>query len=69
MNDRKLWLWLDQAMSTLNRATAPSRWWWDALVILAGWQLMYLFRLGFERWQPGRPPTTTRWRRAWRCAT
>ena len=36
----------------------------------AGWQLMYLFRLGFERWQPGRPPsTTTRWRPAWRCAT
>ncbi len=56
MNDRKLWLWLDQAMSTLsprNRAIAMAV---DALVILAGWHLMYLFRLGFERWQPGRPP-------------
>ncbi|TXC65455.1 hypothetical protein FSC37_03170 [Piscinibacter aquaticus] len=56
MNDRKLWLWLDQAMSALhprNRAIAMLV---DALVILAGWHLMYLFRLGFERWQPGRPP-------------
>jgi lipopolysaccharide/colanic/teichoic acid biosynthesis glycosyltransferase len=55
MNDRKLWLWLDQTMSALNprnRAIAMAV---DALVILAGWHLMYLFRLGFERWQPGRP--------------
>lgn len=55
MNDRKLWLWLDQTMSALNprnRAIAMAA---DALVILAGWHLMYLFRLGFERWQPGRP--------------
>jgi lipopolysaccharide/colanic/teichoic acid biosynthesis glycosyltransferase len=55
MNDSKLWPWLDQAMSALNprnRAVAMVA---DALVILACWHVTYLFRLGFERWQPGRP--------------
>ena len=55
MNDSKLWPWLDQAMSALNprnRALAMAA---DALVILACWHVTYLFRLGFERWQPGRP--------------
>jgi lipopolysaccharide/colanic/teichoic acid biosynthesis glycosyltransferase len=55
MNDSKLWAWLDQAMSALNprnRALAMAV---DALVILACWHVTYLFRLGFERWQPGRP--------------
>lgn len=27
----------------------------DGLVILAAWHLTYLFRLGVERWEPGRP--------------
>ena len=55
MNDSKLWPWLDQAMSALNprnRALAMAA---DAVVILACWHVTYLFRLGFERWQPGRP--------------
>ena len=55
MNDSKLWAWLDQAMSALNprnRALAMAA---DGLVILACWHVTYLFRLGFERWQPGRP--------------
>ncbi|MBX3606828.1 MAG: sugar transferase [Piscinibacter sp.] len=55
MNDSKLWAWLDQTMSALrprNRAIAMAV---DALTILACWHLTYLFRLGFERWQPGRP--------------
>ncbi len=55
MNDSKLWVWLDQAMSALrprNRAVAMAA---DALTILACWHVTYLFRLGFERWQPGRP--------------
>lgn len=55
MNDSKLWRWLDQTMSDL----APWRTWAavgvDALTILACWHVTYLFRLGFERWQPGRP--------------
>ncbi len=55
MNDSKLWVWLDQAMSALrprDRAVAMLA---DALTILACWHVTYLFRLGFERWQPGRP--------------
>ena len=55
MNDSKLWPWLDQAMTALNprnRAVAMVA---DAVVILICWHVTYLFRLGFERWQPGRP--------------
>ena len=55
MNDSKLWAWLEVAMSNLN----PRRRWFatafDAATVFACWQLTYLFRLGFERWQPGRP--------------
>jgi FlaA1/EpsC-like NDP-sugar epimerase len=56
MNDNHpLWARLDQAMSALhprNRALATLA---DALVILLSWHATYVFRLGFERWQPGRP--------------
>jgi FlaA1/EpsC-like NDP-sugar epimerase len=55
MNDSKLWPWLDQAMSALsprNRSVAMLA---DGLLILACWHVTYLFRLGFERWQPERP--------------
>jgi hypothetical protein len=55
MNDSPLWPWLDRRMSALsprNRAIATCA---DGLMILACWHITYLFRLGFERWQPGRP--------------
>lgn len=42
----------------LQRAGPRARWGAtavDALVVLACWHLTYLFRLGVERWQPGRP--------------
>jgi FlaA1/EpsC-like NDP-sugar epimerase len=55
MKDSKLWIRLDQAMSAVhprNRAVATAA---DALVIVLCWHATYLFRLGFERWQPGRP--------------
>jgi len=55
MNDSKLWAWLDQAMSALSPRNRPIAMAVDALVILACWHVTYLFRLGFERWQPGRP--------------
>ena len=55
MNDSKLWSWLDPAMSSLS----PRRRWYalgcDAITVFACWQVTYLFRLGFERWQPDRP--------------
>jgi hypothetical protein len=55
MNQSKLWIRLDDAMSALsprNRLLSTAV---DAVVVLACWQVTYLFRLGFERWQPGRP--------------
>lgn len=55
MNNSKLWSWLDQTMSTLNPRNRALSLAADALVILACWHATYLFRLGYERWQPGRP--------------
>ncbi|RVU43431.1 hypothetical protein EOE66_21070 [Rubrivivax rivuli] len=55
MKDSPFWPWLDRKMSALsprNRAIATAV---DGLVVLACWHITYLFRLGFERWQPGRP--------------
>lgn len=55
MNDNRLWAWLDRVMSALrpqNRNWAMTV---DALTVLGCWHITYLFRLGFERWQPGRP--------------
>ena len=55
MNDSKLWPWLDQKMSALNPRNRAWATLTDALAILACWHVTSLFRLGFERWQPGRP--------------
>jgi lipopolysaccharide/colanic/teichoic acid biosynthesis glycosyltransferase len=55
MNDSKVWGRLDRAMSSLhprrNLFAALS----DAATVLVCWHVTYLFRLGFERYQPGRP--------------
>ncbi len=55
MSDSKVWGGLDRAMSALH----PQRRWVsglaDAATVLLCWHLTYLFRLGFERYQPGRP--------------
>ncbi|MEY4564122.1 MAG: hypothetical protein RLZZ618_3399 [Pseudomonadota bacterium] len=55
MQDSKLWRWLDQAMSNLHPRHRIVSSVADAFIILACWHATYLFRLGFERWQPGRP--------------
>ena len=55
MKESRIWPWLDRKMSALspsNRAIATAV---DGLIVLACWHITYLFRLGFERWQPGRP--------------
>lgn len=49
------WIKLEQLMSALkqrNRAYAAVV---DGLLVLVCWHITYLFRLGFERWQPERP--------------
>jgi lipopolysaccharide/colanic/teichoic acid biosynthesis glycosyltransferase len=54
MNHSKVWLKLDQAMSRLHRNNRRWAMLADAAIVLACWHLTYLFRLGVERWQPGR---------------
>lgn len=55
MKDRRLWVWLDEAMSGLQAWRRVFTLLADAAIIVAAWHLAYLFRLGVERWQPGRP--------------
>lgn len=42
-------------MSTLNPSNRIYATAVDAVLVMACWHLTYLFRLGFERWQPERP--------------
>ncbi len=55
MNTMPLWTRLDRAMSALKPRNRTVSMLADAACILACWHVTYLFRLGFERWQPGRP--------------
>ena len=55
MTDNKLWSRLDRAMSELHPRRRLMAAVVDGLTVLACWHITYLFRLGFERWQPGRP--------------
>ena len=55
MTDRKLWQRLDRVMSELHPRRRLMATVVDGLTVLACWHITYLFRLGFERWQPGRP--------------
>ena len=55
INHPRFWKTVEAWM--LSRS-ATSRWLAvvvDGVVVLACWHLTYLFRLGIERWQPGRP--------------
>ena len=55
MNDSKLWSRLDRAMSSLHPRRRLMAALTDAVTVLVCWHITYLFRLGFERYQPGRP--------------
>lgn len=55
IEDIEFWSRIEQLLSRLgrwNRRVALAA---DAVMVLTCWHLTYLFRLGFERWQPGRP--------------
>jgi lipopolysaccharide/colanic/teichoic acid biosynthesis glycosyltransferase len=55
ITDANFWSSVEQRMSTLRRRNRAYGMFADAVMVLACWQLTYLFRLGFERWQPERP--------------
>lgn len=55
MTDAGLWQRLDHLLSHPFRRRTLAAVAYDAAMVLAAWHLTYLFRLGFERWQPGRP--------------
>jgi lipopolysaccharide/colanic/teichoic acid biosynthesis glycosyltransferase len=55
MNNSKIWPWLDQAMSALQPRRRTIELFADGFIVLLAWHFTYLFRLGFERYQPGRP--------------
>ena len=55
MNENSLWPRLDRAMSALHPRHRTVATLADAVAILACWHATYLFRLGFERFLPGRP--------------
>lgn len=55
MNDSKLWAWLDRTMPVMRPHRRVRIAMVDAAVVLACWHFTYLFRLGFERYAPGRP--------------
>ena len=55
MNHSKLWGRLDRAMSSLHPQRGLISTLVDGATVLLCWHLTYLFRLGFERYQPGRP--------------
>ncbi len=51
----RFWSWVE---ARLERSGPGTRWLAmgvDGLIVLAAWHLTYLFRLGVERWSPGRP--------------
>ena len=55
MTDSKLWSRLDRGMSSLHPQRRLFAGATDAATVLVCWHITYLFRLGFERYQPGRP--------------
>lgn len=55
MIDSKVWAPLERAMSSLHPRRNPIAMAVDAITVLVCWHITYLFRLGFERYQPGRP--------------
>ncbi len=55
ITDANFWSSVEQRMSALRRANRVYATISDSILVLACWQVTYLFRLGFERWQPERP--------------
>ena len=55
MNDSKLWIWLDRTLPVMRPHRRARVALVDGALVLLCWHITYLFRLGFERYAPGRP--------------
>lgn len=55
MQQREFWLGMDRILTFASAHGTHIAMVLDSLVVIAAWQATYLFRLGFERWEPGRP--------------
>lgn len=55
MNHPSLWKRVAGALEAAHARRGPVAVVVDALLVLGCWHLTYLFRMGFERWQPARP--------------
>ncbi|OYU17892.1 MAG: hypothetical protein CFE34_13360 [Rhodobacteraceae bacterium PARR1] len=55
MNNSKLWAWLDRTMPVMRPHRRARVALVDGALVLLCWHITYLFRLGFERYAPGRP--------------
>jgi lipopolysaccharide/colanic/teichoic acid biosynthesis glycosyltransferase len=55
MAEMGFWQRLDKLLSHPFRKRKVAAIVYDAALVLFAWHVTYLFRLGFERWQPGRP--------------
>lgn len=55
MRHRKFWLGMDRILALASSRGTQIAIALDSLIVVAAWQVTYLFRLGFERWEPGRP--------------
>ncbi len=55
ITDANFWSGVEQRLSALRRRNRAYGTLADAVMVFVCWQITYLFRLGFERWQPERP--------------
>lgn len=55
MNHPSLWKRVAGVLEAAHARRGPVAVVCDALLVLGCWHLTYLFRMGFERWQPARP--------------
>jgi lipopolysaccharide/colanic/teichoic acid biosynthesis glycosyltransferase len=55
MQHKALWTRIDRLFGQAHARRVPLAVLLDSLIVLVAWHITYLFRLGFERWQPDRP--------------